>query len=78
MAIDTLCALGPLGVMVMLGRVKYRRHMASSADAVSSSLETSAMRFVAVRTRYTRMIHLTLEERSVHVDLIQDLPVSVV
>ncbi len=78
MAIDASRALGPLGVMVMLGRVKYWCQMASSADSISVSQETSAMRFVTVRARYTGMKHPTLEERAMHVDLIQDLPVSVV
>ena len=78
MAIDTLRALGPRNVMVMVWRVKYGRQMASSANAVPDRLETGGMRFMTVSACYPGMIHPTLEERAVHVYFIQDLPISVV
>jgi len=77
-ALDAPGADGARGVVVMLRTVVGRRQVAARTDRVARCLQLEAVGLVTVRTAYTGRVHLALDERTVDVDLVEDLPVRMV
>ena len=63
---------------MMRWRVEFFGEMATGASPVPGTVESQAVRVVAVTTSDSRVVHLALQEGSIDIDFIQDLPVGMV
>ena len=71
----------PSGLMVMVGRtVIFTRGvlMAGRTNSIPLVLQFSCVRVVTIRATDSFVVHLALDKRSIHIDLIQNLPISVI
>ena len=65
--------------MMMMGRLEvFAREMTLAAQCVALETQLRAMGVMAIAAGHAGGMHLALQERSVHVDLVQDLPVGVI
>jgi hypothetical protein len=78
MAIDALRASGVSVVVVMLRGVVMRRLMALGAHTITRRAQIQTMRLMAVTAHYTGLVHFTLHEGTVFIDLVTNLSVGVV
>ena len=78
MTVDALRTGTPGFVVMVLGRVEFRRHVALAAEPVTLGAQRQAVRLMAIRACDARMIHAALHEGAVFEHLAVDLAVGVI
>ena len=77
---NTLGTLRALVVAMVRGRVVFSSSMlmTGGTDLISCVLESGGMRVVTVRAANALAVHLALHKRTMHIDLVLNLPVRVI
>jgi len=74
-ALKTACPAG-IGIMkMMLPAAVFFRQVAAITQGVSLHVNLPAVRFVAIGANHPGLVHLALQEGTVHVIFFQNLPV---
>jgi hypothetical protein len=69
--------LGGIVKMVFAASI-FGGHMATVTECVSIHINLAAVGFVAVLADHAGLVHFALQERSVDIDLFQDLTIGIV
>jgi hypothetical protein len=77
-AVDALRGGAARLVVMVLGRVEFRGHVALGAQRIAAGAQLRAARVVAIGAGDPGVRHAALQERAVFVDLAVDLPVGVI
>ena len=76
--VDTCTALASIYVVVVSGNIVDSRVVTAATEGVAFEQQSAAMWVVAIGTGDPLGVHATLEKGTMHVDLIEDLPVVVI